>query len=101
MKRQEGGIIWHTQGSGNPKYYEKMSELQDVLIEQRRKEALNYQEYLAKIVELTRKAQKPPTDIYPTALDTSAKRALYDNLGKDEGLALSVNQAIMENRQDR
>src|SRR4030066_773875 len=43
----------------NPKYYEKMSELLDALIEQRRKEALNYQEYLHKIVELTRKVARP------------------------------------------
>ena len=31
----------------NPKYYEKMSELLDALIEQRRQEALDYQKYLA------------------------------------------------------
>ena len=85
----------------NPKYYEKMSELLDALIEQRKKEALDYQEYLAKIVELTRKAKNPATGyIYPTALDTAAKRALYDNLGKDEALAIHVDYAIRESRQD-
>ena len=84
----------------NPKYYEKMSELLDALIAQRRKEMLDYQQYLARIVELTRRAKNPPTDIYPTALNTAAKRALFDNLGKDEGLALAVDQAIKENRQD-
>ena len=31
----------------NPKYYEKMSELLDALIGQRKQEALSYQEYLA------------------------------------------------------
>ena len=30
----------------NPKYYERMSELLDALIEQRRQEALDYQKYL-------------------------------------------------------
>jgi type I restriction enzyme R subunit len=45
----------------NPKYYEKMSELLDALIEQRKKEALDYQEYLAMIVDLTRKAKNPST----------------------------------------
>ena len=85
----------------NPKYYEKMSELLDALIEQRRREMLDYQEYLARIVELTRKARNPATGyVYPSALDTGAKRAMYDNLGKDEALALSVDKAIMENRQD-
>jgi type I restriction enzyme R subunit len=85
----------------NPKYYEKMSELLDALIEQRKKEALDYQEYLARIVELTRRTKNPSTgSVYPTALDTAAKRALYDNLGKDEVRALDVHHAIHENRQD-
>ena len=85
----------------NPKYYEKMSELLDALIEQRRKEMLDYQEYLARIVELTKKAKNPAAGYaYPTALDTAAKRALYDNLGKDEALALHTDHAIYESRQD-
>jgi type I restriction enzyme R subunit len=41
----------------NPKYYENMSELLDALIEQRRKAALDYKDYLAGIVELTRKVR--------------------------------------------
>ena len=44
----------------NPKYYEKMSELLDALIEQRRQEALDYQEYLAEIVELTKTGEERP-----------------------------------------
>jgi len=85
----------------NPKYYEKMSELLDALIDKRKKEALDYQEYLARIVDLTRRAKNPATgSVYPTALDTAAKRALYDNLGKDEARALDVHHAIHENRQD-
>src|SRR5664280_107956 len=43
----------------NPKYYERMSELLDALIEQRRKEALDYQEYLRRIVELTKLVSNP------------------------------------------
>jgi type I restriction enzyme R subunit len=39
----------------NPKYYEKMSELLDALIAQRKEGALAYQEYLAKVIELTRR----------------------------------------------
>lgn len=85
----------------NPKYYEKMSELLDALIEQRKKRVLDYQAYLAKIVELTKKAKNPSVgNVYPTALNTAAKRALYDNLGKDETLALHMDHAIYESRQD-
>src|SRR5207248_8687007 len=58
----------------NPKYYEKMSELLDALIKQRRQEALKYEEYLSRIVELTKKAKNPATGgFYPGALNTPAK----------------------------
>ena len=84
----------------NPKYYEKMSELLDALIEQRKQEALDYQKYLEKIVELAKKVKNPAGEEYPKALNTPAKRALYDNLGKDEALALKVDSAVRESRQD-
>jgi type I restriction enzyme R subunit len=85
----------------NPKYYEKMSELLDALIEQRRQEALDYAAYLARIVELTRQAKSgPAAAAYPSALDTPARRALYDNLERNEALALAVDAAVRANRQD-
>ena len=85
----------------NPKYYEKMSELLNALIKQRRQEALDYQEYLEKIVELAKKVQNPAAgESYPEMLSTTAKRALYDNLGKDELLALAVDSAVRASKQD-
>lgn len=78
----------------NPKYYEKMSELLDALIEQRRKGALDYQKYLAEVVELAKQAKNPLADAYPSAIDTTAKRALYDNLGQDEALATEVDYTV-------
>lgn len=85
----------------NPKYYEKMSELLDALIEQRRKAAIDYKEYLAKLVELTRKIKNPSTGAtYPPSLTTAAKRALYDNLDREESLALKVDAAVRDNRMD-
>jgi len=85
----------------NPKYYEKMSELLDALIEQRKKDAVSYQEYLQKIVELTRQATSgPKAGAYPKSLDSKAKRALFDNLGNDEGLALKVDEKVRASTQD-
>jgi len=85
----------------DPKYYEKMSELLDALIEQRKQEAMDYQKYLEKIVELTRKVKNPAAgDSYPKALNTPAKRALYNNLGRNEALALEVDRAVRTSRQD-
>jgi type I restriction enzyme R subunit len=85
----------------NPKYYDKMSELLDALIAQRKKEALNYQKYLEQIVALAKKVVNPASgESYPKDLDTPGKRALFDNLGKDQALALAVDRSIRENRQD-
>ena len=69
------------ESSVNPKYYEKMSELLDALILQRRQEALDYREYLARIVELTRQIGRPETGAsYPAEINNPALRAIYDNL---------------------
>lgn len=85
----------------NPKYYEKMSELLDALIEQRKQQALNYQEYLEKIVQLTKGAEGGPAGgEYPPTLKTPSMRALYDNLEKNEDLAVGVHEAVRKSRQD-
>ena len=79
----------------NPKYYEKMSELLDALIEQRRKEALDYKEYLRRIVELTRQASRQEeANRYPTGIETPAQQALYDNLSQDTTLTLRLDEKI-------
>jgi type I restriction enzyme R subunit len=85
----------------NPKYYERMSELLDALIEQRRQEALDYQNYLGEIAELARQVMNPTTgQAYPKSLDTPARRSLFDNLNQDEALALAVDGAVRHSRQD-
>lgn len=79
----------------NPKYYEKMSELLDDLIEQRRLKAIEYREYLKKIVDLTRKvARDQSKEEYPPGIETSAVKALYDNLGEDAVLAIRLDERI-------
>ena len=64
----------------NPKYYEKMSELLDALILQRKQEAVDYKAYLSKIIELAKHVSQPPAEAYPLAINSPARRALYDNL---------------------
>ncbi|WP_250866200.1 type I restriction endonuclease subunit R [Caballeronia sp. INSB1] len=85
----------------NPKYYEKMSELLDALIEKRKADALAYEEYLAELVKLAKLAKNPTSgSSYPATLKTIEQKALYDNLDKDEKLALSVHHAVLSARQD-
>lgn len=81
----------------NPKYYERMSELLDAIIEERCNQVIDYQEYLEKIKDLARKVIKPEGDTknpYPGSIDTPAKQALFDNLGADEVLANKIDTAI-------
>lgn len=85
----------------NPKYYEKMSALLDALIRERRAQAIAYEEYLKRIVELTRRIRNQSGDPrYSRVLDTPAKRALYDNLGEDEAIVLAVHEAIVNTKQE-
>ncbi len=81
----------------NPKYYEKMSELLDALIEERRQQALDYKEYLKRVKELSVQVVNPgganPT-AYPASIDSPAKKALYDNFEADEVWVTKVNTAI-------
>ena len=79
----------------NPKYYDRMSELLDALIEKRRQQAISYQEYLEQVKQLAGQVKPGATqDNYPNSMDTQAKRSLYDNLGQDEALALRIDTAV-------
>ncbi len=85
----------------NPTYYEKMSELLDLLIQERQNQAQEYEEYLARIVELARQVQNPTSGTaYPKSLNTRAKRALYNNLGNDEQIAINLDAAIQHTKKD-
>ncbi len=86
----------------NPMYYEKMSVLLDELIRMRKEAAKEYEEYLREIIELTKKVRKPNTSTeYPDSINTGAKRALYDNLDKNEALANELDEKIQANKRDR
>jgi type I restriction enzyme R subunit len=85
----------------NPKYYEKMSELLDALIAQRKTDAIDYEAYLAKIVDLAKQAKSPESSTsYPASIHSAAKRALFDNLGHDEELAIAIDAAIRATKKD-
>ncbi|HEX7331077.1 MAG TPA: type I restriction endonuclease subunit R [Pyrinomonadaceae bacterium] len=77
----------------NPKYYEKMSQLLDALIKQRKQEALNYKAYLARVVELSKRVSQPETQSsYPASINNGALRALYDNLDDSDGAVMEVRE---------
>ncbi len=86
----------------NPKYYERMSDLLDALIEQRLQEAVDYRNYLARIVELTKRVGQPDTQDYPLVVNSPARRALYDNLKDIPELAedLVPAQVVADSAED-
>lgn len=85
----------------NPKYFERMSKLLEELIRQRKEQVIAYKEYLQKIKELAGDVSNPmATTDYPISLNSNAKRALFDNLGKDEILALALDNVIKINKMD-
>jgi len=78
----------------NPAYYEKMSRLLDALIEERRRKAIEYREYLRRIIELTRQVKQPERQsAYPPGIDSPALCALYDNLEPVTELQVHEQQA--------
>jgi type I restriction enzyme R subunit len=87
----------------NPKYYERMSAILEQLIKERREGVIAYEQLLEKYIRLARNVTKPEeNDAYPEKIRKSgALRALYDNCGEDEELALRLHEAVMESKLDR
>lgn len=81
---------------GNSVYYGKLSEMLQKIIDQRKIEALSYDEYLRQVVELAEAILHPETSMdYPDEVkDSAAKRALYDFFDKNTELAVAVDKAV-------
>ncbi len=70
----------------NPRYYANMSVLLDELIGERKRQALDYQTYLKKIVELARNVRDPDQGQYPRTINSPALQAIFDLLQGQPGL---------------
>jgi type I restriction enzyme, R subunit len=84
----------------DPAFYEKMSQLLDEIIAARKAKAIEYEQYLRRIAELSKKVEAGQADDTPPQLDTRGKRALWNNLHHNETLALRIDAAIREVRPD-
>jgi type I restriction enzyme R subunit len=86
----------------NPKYYDRMSELLDALLEQRRQGALDYKAYLAKLLEQAAQLGKGEgTGVaYPEWANNGARRALYDFFVPDLNNAIEVDRAVRHSKPD-
>lgn len=81
---------------GNSVYYGKLSEMLQKIIDQRKIEALSYDEYLRQVVELAEAILHPESSMdYPDDVkDSAARRALYDFFDKNTELAVAIDNAI-------
>ena len=81
----------------NPQYYERMSELLEALILERRQQALEYREYLQRVKELSLQVVNPggvDAGAYPSSINTTAKKSLFDNFDVNEEWVDAVDHAI-------
>jgi type I restriction enzyme, R subunit len=66
----------------DPAYYATMSALLDEIIAARKQRAIEYEEYLQKIVELAQKVEAGKAADTPVQLNTPGRLALFNNLQK-------------------
>ena len=90
----------------NPLYYDKMSKILEELVEKRRKEVIDYENYLKEIEKLSKmliKKEDKENPYPPSIKNSSAKRAIYDNLKgieNREELTNKIDEAIRSTKKD-
>ena len=82
----------------DPKFYDEMSKVLDLIVKERRENAIEYEEYLNKIKVLIENIKRGATEDLPKSIKTPALKALYNNLGKNEQLAVDVDNAIRDSK---
>jgi type I restriction enzyme R subunit len=83
----------------DPAYFDQMSKLLYSIIQELRENKIEYQEYLKKMADLASRVSNTQRDDLPKSIQTPALRALYNNLGKDESVALAVDEAVKRVKQ--
>lgn len=84
----------------DPAFYEKMSAQLQEIIELRKAKAIEYEDYLKRIAELAQRVEAGKGDDTPDKLDTPGQRALWNNLGQNEALALQIDATVHRVRPD-
>ena len=84
----------------DPAFFNDMSVLLNEIIKQRRDNAIEYEEYLKQIAVLADKVNAGKSENSPADIKTNGQRALYNNLEKNESLALIVHDTIVKYKPD-
>ena len=84
----------------DPAFYDRMSRLLAEIIADLKAKRLDYEEYLKRIADLAKKVQTGLADDTPERLNTPGLRALYNNLGQNEALAIQIDETVKRVRPD-
>ena len=82
----------------DPAFYDKMSALLNEILADLKAQRIDYEEFLKRVADVARKVQSGKTDETPERLNTPGKRALYNNLGGNEELALKIDEMVRKVR---
>jgi type I restriction enzyme R subunit len=78
----------------DPAFYDKMSAVLAEILSDLKSMRIDYEGFLKRIAELAKQVQAGKAADTPEKLNTPGKRALYNNLNKDEMLALKVDETV-------
>jgi len=78
----------------DPAFYDKMSVLLNEVLADLNALRIDYETFLKRIADLAKQVQAGKAVDTPEKLDTPGKRALYNNLNKDEALALRIDETV-------
>jgi type I restriction enzyme R subunit len=78
----------------DPAFYDKMSALLAEILADLKSLRIDYEGFLKRIAELAKQVQAEKAADTPERLNTAGKRALYNNLNKDEALALKIDETV-------
>lgn len=84
----------------DPAFFEEMSKLLDAVIKERKAKAISYAVYLEKIAFIAKTVKEGKNEATPEVLKTQGQRAIYNNTGKDEHLAVQLDKAIKKAKRD-
>ena len=84
----------------NPAYYEKMSTLLFELVRLRKEGAISYAELLKEYEALAKNIQPNSKKIYPKEINSKPRQALYDNLNRNEELAVVMDEQVQYIKDD-
>ena len=84
----------------DPAFYDKMSKLLDEILMDLREKRIDYENYLRRIAEIAKQVQRGQADDTPVNINTPGKRALYNNIGQNEALAIRIDETVKSVRPD-